>query len=325
MRYLFAFFCLLILSSPEIFSQSAIDELTEDRTEPLSSSTETALERVHRVSPSGRILVITNENRSFAQGDFVSLVIGEKIIARALCAKDTNSGLSGIKILKIYSAELFKTLSPGSDIHIIRGDDSFFRKKVSKKSEDEDQPLIQDEEDLYNETTLLEDDLLIDKDKKKLIKNDNLVSFSAGYIEGRDDLGDSQKYLHYMASWAYQVSSNIWAEIIGGINYINDYPTPGFTTQMTNLTLKAKYTYKAPFYTLLQPYAGFQMIMASSDDAGSPGAPETRRQKEIEMVEDLEKNGPIFGLTVLKRLVPGWFIKADLGSDILSIGLTLEF
>ena len=42
-------------------------------------------------------------------------------------------------------------------------------------------------------------------------------------------------------------------------------------------------------------------------------------------VENLKKSSVIFGATVLKRIVPGWFIRADLGNDILSGGLTLEF
>ncbi len=320
-----ALFYILLFPGASL-AQSAIDELTVDE-EQVTQSSNAFPEKIIKISPSGRILIISNNNQSFSQGDFISLALGEKIFARALCAKNTSDNIAGIKILKIFSADLFKTMAPRSDILVIRGDDSFFKKKAEKRVSEKDLSLIQDEDDLYNDTTLLDDELSIEQDKGRLIKNDNLIGFSSGLIAGRDNDGNSQTYIHYSASWARQLTKNIWAEFIGGTNYISDYPTAGLTTQMINFTARAKYTYNAPFYILIQPYVGLQMITASSDGAGAEGDDLTsaQLQEELDALDDLETTGPVFGLTVLKKLVPGWFISMNLGSDLLSLGLSLEF
>ena len=46
---------------------------------------------------------------------------------------------------------------------------------------------------------------------------------------------------------------------------------------------------------------------------------------ENEQVEALNKNQVVAGVTILKRLVPGWFARADIGTDALNIGFSLEF
>ena len=98
---------------------------------------------------------------------------------------------------------------------------------------------------------------------------------------------------------------------------------------MVNFTGKLKYTVNAPFYSYIMPYVGYQVISVDSPGAGVQDTvnPKTdaELQEEIALVDDLKKSTVIFGVTVLKRIVPGWFIRADLGSDIISGGLTLEF
>ncbi len=91
---------------------------------------------------------------------------------------------------------------------------------------------------------------------------------------------------------------------------------------------KLKYTFNAPFYSYIMPYVGYQVIQVDSPGAGvddGTGIPQETLDNEILAVDDLKKSTVIFGVTVLKRIVPGWFIRADLGSDILNGGLTLEF
>jgi hypothetical protein len=39
----------------------------------------------------------------------------------------------------------------------------------------------------------------------------------------------------------------------------------------------------------------------------------------------MQDNALVAGVTILRRLVPGWFIKADLGTDQLNIGFAIEF
>ena len=43
----------------------------------------------------------------------------------------------------------------------------------------------------------------------------------------------------------------------------------------------------------------------------------------IENVE--EQSGLIFGVTLLRRLVPGWFLSIDLGTDSTNVGVAIEF
>ena len=78
------------------------------------------------------------------------------------------------------------------------------------------------------------------------------------------------------------------------------------------------------------PYVGYQWVGAQSPNArlvdpNSPPRTPFELQNELDDVANLEKNQAIFGVTLLKRLVPAWFIRVDLGSDILSGGLALEF
>lgn len=116
-------------------------------------------------------------------------------------------------------------------------------------------------------------------------------------------------------------------ELGAGTNTITDFPSTGIDTRMVNFTGKIKYTFNAPFYSYIMPYAGYQIININSPGAGVDNGESTAEELEQELllVDDLKKSSVIFGVTVLKRIVPGWFIRADLGTDILNAGLTLEF
>ena len=72
---------------------------------------------------------------------------------------------------------------------------------------------------------------------------------------------------------------------------------------------------------------GYQILGPSSPGAGEedPDNPDIDLEAELNRLEDLKKSSVVFGITVLKRLVPGWFIRGDLGSDILGAGFGLEF
>lgn len=79
------------------------------------------------------------------------------------------------------------------------------------------------------------------------------------------------------------------------------------------------------------PYVGYQIIQAQSPGAGvydgvsTPAPTQEELDQELNGVNDLKKSSLIFGVTVLKRIVPGWFIRLDMGSDLLNAGLALEF
>lgn len=325
------FTLVLFLTIPMVYAQNVLDDIEEeDRIE--SGSTENApnlvSETIRVIAPSKKIFILTNNNKSFSKGDFISLLLGNKLVCRALVAKTNEEDLSGIKIVKIYNVNLWKQLAVGKEVLVLKGDDSYYSNlEKAPKEVEKIESKVQDEDDLFNSTTLNDDDLSLEETSKRLIKTDNLISAGVGLISGKDSEGNSTNYTHINGSWGYQLSDNIWAELGLGTNTVTDYPSTGIDTRLVNVTGKLKYTFNAPFYSYIMPYVGYQVINVDSPGAGVPDdiKGDTELEAEIQAVEDLKKSTIIFGVTVLKRMVPGWFIRADLGSDIISGGLTLEF
>lgn len=319
-------------------AQNVLDDIEEeDRLESTSGSNESApnlvSETIKVIAPSKKIFILTNDNKSFSKGDFISLLLGNKLVCRALVAKVNEDLLSGIKIVKIYNVNLWKQLKVGKEVLVLKGDDSYYSnlektpKETAAKNKKESK--VQDEDDLFNSTTVNDDDLSLEESSKRLIKTDNLISAGVGLLSAKTAEGDSARYTHVNASWGYQLADNIWAELALGTNSVNDYPSTGLDTRLISITTKLKYTINAPFYSYIMPYVGYQIIRADSPGAGVDDG--TGKQTpalladELTKVDSLKKSTVIFGATVLKRIVPGWFIRADLGTDLISGGLTLEF
>ncbi|NOT79206.1 MAG: hypothetical protein HOP07_09435 [Bacteriovoracaceae bacterium] len=337
-KILVLFTLVLSLFSFPVLSQNVLDDIEEeDILESGSSEAAPSLvsETIKVISPSKKIFILTNENRTFSKGDFISLLLGNKLVCRALVAKTNDDQLSGIKIIKIYNVNLWKQLAPNKEVLVLKGDDSYYAnlEKAPKDIEEtiKKQNKVQDEDDLFNSTTLNDDDLSIEESNNRLIKTDNVISGGIGLIEGKDPEGQSKKYTHTNGSWGYQLADNVWGELGVGTNTIIDYPATGFDTRMINFTTKLKYTFEAPFYSYVMPYVGYQIIQAQSPGAGvydgvsTPAPTQEELDKELNGVNDLKKSSLVFGVTVLKRIVPGWFIRLDLGSDLLNAGLALEF
>jgi hypothetical protein len=280
-------------------------------------------EQIYRISQSKRIFVITNKSGQLNQGDFISLLTASKLVARALVAKNSNN-LAGIKILKIYSLRRWSLIREKMTIQILRGDDTYYLNAESKK-EGGDKVKIDDEDDLYNDTKLIEDDVSLDENNKRLLKTDNIISAGVGQIAALDIDGSSQSYFHTLGSWAYQFVDNLWVEGTFGFSMLRNFPADGIDTGLSNITVKAKYTFAAPFYSFVKPYVGYQTIQSDSPEAGEGDITQQQAETELALVDDLKKSSVIFGVTVLKRLVPGWFINVNLGNDIISAGLSLEF
>lgn len=309
---------LLIYSTT--FAQSALDDLSDD--ESFSMPTyELVTEEIVNVSISKRIYLISNQSESYARGDFITILVGQKPVARGLVAKMSGQ-LSAVKITKIYTMELFNSLSKKMKVQIIRGDDSFYRKSKEKK---EDDSLIQDEDDLYDDTTILDEDLRTDEEnRKEAIKNDNVVSVGLGLVDGFDESGNEAKNQQFNFTWSYQIESNIWIEGLYGQHLIKDFPSTGLDTSVKNYSVRAKYALKGPLFTIFLPYIGFQILDAESPGAGT-NTTSTQAQTEFNLVENVKDRGVILGVTALKRLVPGWFIRLEAGTDMLALGLALEF
>ena len=327
----------MLLISTASHAQNVLDDIEEEDRLDTAGSTDVApnlvSETIKVIAPSKKIFILTNDNKTFSKGDFISLLLGNKLVCRALVAKTNEDLLSGIKIVKIYNVNLWKQLNTGKEVLVLKGDDSYYTniektpKEAAEKAKSTSK--VQDEDDLFNSTTLNDDDLSLEETSKRLIKTDNLISAGVGLIAGKDIDGASKRYTHVNGSWGYQISDNIWAELGLGTNTITDYPSTGLDSRMVNITTKIKYTFNAPFYSYIMPYVGYQVIRADSPGAGVDNGtgeqtPEDL-ENEITAVDDLKKSTVIFGATILKRVVPGWFIRADLGTDILSGGLTLEF
>ncbi len=319
-------FSLFTLVGKPYFAQTIVDDIDSEQSSFSQQAPELSTEKLEKISASGRVLILTNNSGSYGKGDFISIVLDNQLVNRAIVGK-TSNGSGGIKIIKVYSQELNKILKPGMEVQIIRGDDSYFNIKKEKMADNKDKGLIDDEDNLFDETTLLEDDLSLDDNKGREIKTDNIVSLYLAQVETQDASGNSGRSSHISGSYSYQVEDNFWAEIGYGQGLEKEYPGEGLDTTVTNIVLKLKYTVSAPFYSFIQPYVGYQIINADSPGAGSDGDGITDEQKdlELELVEDLNQRKVVFGVTLLKRLVPGWFARADIGNDSLNIGFALEF
>lgn len=310
------------------WAQSVLDQLESGGVGQASYDLPSmATEKIEAISPSKRIFVLSNSNNSFGKGDFISLVRGDSLVTRALVAKITDDGRAGIKILKIYNLDLWNNMGLGTEVQVLRGDDSAFRVAKTQVAESIDEGAIQEEENLFDEKTFLEDDQTLEENNKRIIKTDNIISIGYGQVSAVNNDGSSQGYGQLNASWSFQVTDNIWAEALYGQNIISDFPSAGLDTKLANFTARVKYTIEAPFYSYVMPYVGFQYISADSPGAGvdDGSVDATQLERELVLIEESEKSGPIFGVTLLKRLVPGWFAKVDVGNDIIGIGAALEF
>ena len=312
----------LLTFSLSAWPQSFIQDLDESRPDQDSEAPALVKEKVLKLSPSRRIIALSNQNSSYSEGDYISLILSEKLVIRCLVAKlDKNQ--AGIKVVKIYDSTLWKQIRPQAEVSVIRGDDSYFSAEKKKK---EAESLIEDEEDLYNDTILTEESFE-QENTNRLIKNDNVISLFLGFIEGPSVDGGMKRYRQMNGAWMYQLTDNFWGEVSYGQNIINDYPNLGLDTKLTSVGAKVKYTISAPSYSYLQPYVGYQIVGASSPGAGveDGNTPVNILNLELDRVEDLKRQSAVFGITIFKRLVPGWMARLDLGSDLVSFGFALEF
>ena len=304
------------------WGQSVTEDLLDDENPSFSSLPS---EEIVKISQSKRIFIVTKEESAISTGDFISLIYKGSRVARAMVAKESENH-AGIKILKIYSLAGWKQLVPGLKIQIIRGDDSgFFSKKRIKKEDTGTR--IETEDDLFNKTSLKDDVGILDQNTNRDIQGDNIASLSVGRIEARNSRGHHKNETHINAAWAYQFWDNVFGEFLFGQNIIRDYPADGLDTRMLNYTLRVKFTFNTSFFALIQPYAGYQVV-----NSETPGlyndisrVSDDDLAEDIKQIEDLEKKRIVFGVSVLKKLVPAWFVKLDLGVDLVNLGLSVEF
>ena len=245
-----------------------------------------------------------------------------------------HEGLVGIKILKILSLKNWRKVKKDNDIVIYKGD--FCRKCGDKQKGNSDELLskkkrkkgkkrkIESEEDLYDVSEGSISDSEFDK-SSRLIKPDNIVGLGFSqysFVNTLPLVDETRTENTVLFSWNYQLFDNIWVEGLYGRTLIDNLPAENSATLINNFTVRAKYTLELPLYSYAMPYIGYQLNVVSSPDAGAD--PSTRSQ-ELAFIESLETRSLIFGVTILRRLVPGWFLKADLGTDLVGVGFSVEF
>lgn len=305
---------------------ASAQDIVEDIRTPLETSSlagpELTTETIKIISASKKIFVVTNSNQQLGQGDFVSLILEDNLAVRALVAK-VHDGNAGLKIIKIYSMTQWGRLRKGQEVQILRGDDSLWGKKSETPvAVAEDAPKIRTEEDLYN-STVIDDDPELEDDSKRHIKPDNVISAAVWFLTEDDAEGGSKRGTTVSGTWAFQFTDNWFGELFYGRTSLNDFPGEDAQTVVNNVVGRLKYNFKAPLYSFIMPYIGFQSQTVSSPDAGSVGG--VQGERELEIIDDLKKTGIVVGVTVLRRLVPGWFVKADLGTDVINVGVAIEF
>ncbi len=321
----FVLFSLFFLTTSTVFGQGVVESLQQN----LSSEDNPEIfeENIKIIGNSKKIFVLTNNSQQLTKGDFLTLSFGGLPVARALTAKVTAERI-GIKILKIYSLKRWSFLRRNSQVGLVRGDDSFlFRPVVADKpvedtaEEDDFESKILEEDDLYDNDLLVED-LSLKDEQKRHIKTDNMVSLSYASFNGKDFNGDSKNYTQFTGSWAYQFFDNYYLEGLYGRVMLDQFPAPDISSAANNFTVRFKYIFKAPFYSFILPYVGYQVVSVDSPEAGVNSA---NAEQELALVDEVAKRNIIFGVTLLRRLVPGWFLRVDLGTDLLSLGASIEF
>lgn len=324
LKILFTFiFCFQLgLSAQDIVSDLSTGSVDAQRYQELFTET------IKVISNSRRIFVISNENQRFTKGDFISLILEEELGIRALVAKIDGDRV-GIKILKIYSLGLWSKMTPGREVQVLIGDDSYFKKSEKDKATD-DLDSIKGTDDLFKDNLDLEE-FGGDDDTSRALRTDNIVSLTYGNFPAINADDVDTNHPQFAASWAYQISDDIYAEALFGYAKIDSFPADDIQTVATTLSLRAKYNFKLPFYSYVMPFVGLNFLSANSPEAGKnkTGA---AKDNELRLVEDLVPSSTnfIFGATLLRRLVPAWFLKGELyfdsqGSIHYGVGFAIEF
>jgi hypothetical protein len=325
----FLVFFILALCLNNVYAQNLLDDASGDIT--YGSEENLFTETINIISRSGKIFILSNSNQLLNKGDFITLLLKDGgPLARAVVAKNHNES-AGIKVLKVYSLKRWSLIRKGLNVQIKKGDDSFlFRPKKNVAKEVPAEKRIESEEDLFNDKSLVEEDLTGFYKDNRLIKPDSIVTGGwSRFTFANDITGDTQAENQFSFAWAYQFSDNYWIEALYGRTKIDGFPASGAQTLINNFTVKLKYTFKAPFYSYIMPYIGFQTYSVSSPNAGVVQGDQTAdrnlAQAETDMINKLQTSQIAVGITILKRMVPGWFLKADLGNDIINLGFGIEF
>ncbi len=313
---------LLVLFSCSAWSQGLVADFSK------SGNYQGWQEQIKIIAPSRKILILSNKAQILTQGDFITLVYGQSKVIRALVVKTTEDRV-GIKVVKIYDEGLWQQSRVGDSFSIIRGDDSYF----SKSSKTEKETSVDSFEFREDAEIDLEDEDFIRKQwgglsdrGKRNFDGNHLLSFGWGTFQSLNREGDTATYNQWILNWSYQFKTDYFIETGVSTAPLKKFPAVDLNSQIIQLTLTAKMNFKLPAFFFLQPYAGF-VVSKIQHSAGEPDGVSTPAQlnRELELIEDAERIRPAVGVSLYRRLVPGWLARADLGTNTQSLHLTLEF
>jgi hypothetical protein len=309
-------------------------------------------EKILLIGSSKTIFILSNDSQKLTKGDFITLILENRLGLRALVAK-VKDNRAGIKVLKLYDPDIWSKLSKNTAIQILIGDDSKFKKNKSPEENAKE-----DKEDLKsigldandNVDTLFkeEDDgsvrtKEIDDKHGRTLETNHIVGFGWGLFNTQTALNQDgtfnegkSNYNDYNFSYAYQISDNIYLEGMFNYTTMGEFPARGLNTSISSLALRAKYVFELPAYFYVMPFLGMRYSKIKSPDAGvqdiSSPVSQLQLNNEIFAVEDALKKQLEFvgGATLLRRFVPGWYLKADLEISQVKqirwhIGLCVEF
>jgi len=271
--------------------------------DPAPSTQSTISERVIVKSRNRRILVITNTNQALKQGDFVTIFSAETRVAKALVAK-TQERKTALKIINTFANQYDSLTNRGQSLTIVRGD--------AKDSPDIE--LTKKEESLF--TTI---DQIEDETEVKRMPEKSILGLGVGLYRSIDSNDQSAFYAHYVFSYAYNVSNNFWFEGNYGYSALNQFPIVDILTNLHTLRAKFKYNFYLPAYSFFMPYGGIEFTNAQASENSS------LTDDQINLLQSLNQVKFIGGFSLYKRLVPGWVINLNAGTDGIYGGFSVAF
>jgi len=265
-------------------------------------------------------------------GDFVSFVKDNQLILRGLVVK-TRDDRSGLKLVKIYDQNLWKSLSTGNDIQMLRGDDSYFLVQIKKEQEallevntaNQSNASSNSSESLSAEEKMIlgSDISLENKSDNRKINANHLLYFTAGNYRSLGTSGESDTYMHYRVGWGFQVFNNWFTDVSYGYTVLKKYPEVDIDTALNTISFKFGYIFQLPIHSFLYAYGGLYNSIATAPGAGE-GVSDAQAELEIQRVRDIEGLGYLGGISFYKRLVPGWTFKVDIDLKNVGVGIMVE-
>ncbi|MDH4467768.1 MAG: hypothetical protein QE271_06890 [Bacteriovoracaceae bacterium] len=314
-------------------AQSVADALKPENFDVTLAKDALFTENVITIGATRRIYILTNENKKIIPGDYLTMISLEgKMLARGIVVKLRDDKF-GIRVKKIYDPVEWNKVKEDDDVQLLKGDDSLYTKMQNEQSKVEEDIKGTPGDQLNSDFQLLSGDYDIDlksqgkyDDTRNLgvINSPNILTVGIGRINAIGTDLSNKNYLNYQFSFMHQIFKNIWPEVTYSYSLLKKFPAVDIDSGLHIVTGKIRVAFDLGFYTYLLPYAGIKKGFADSPGAGdNPDA--VAANNELALLDDVEQVEAVYGVSIIKRLVPSWVFRFDAGNDILAIGLGVEF